>query len=63
MLEHQYPADTLEHQVEAIVDLDEHPVEATADSVEDAKHLVDLKEESKHPLEATAYLMEDAGRI
>ena len=45
MLMKQHPADTLEHQVEAIVDL-EHPVEATADSVEDAKRLVDLKEES-----------------
>ena len=62
MKQHQDPADTLEHQVEAIVDLDEHPVEATADSVRDAKHLVDLKE-SKHPIEATAYLMEDTGRI
>ena len=49
MKQHQHPADTLENGVEVTVDLEEHPIEATADSVQDAKH----------PIEPTANLMED----
>ena len=48
-----------QHPVEALEDLEEHQQKPLLILVEDAKHLVDLNEESKHSIEAIADQIEE----